>query len=62
VIHDVIAVGAARGSLKIGRTIEMTDTERRQIINNGGGGSEIKSLVELDPIGRPQFKRHAGAP
>src|ERR1019366_835676 len=51
VIDDVVAVGAALACLHEGRGIEMRDTQRFQIGDDGSGRVEIEVRRQLDAIG-----------
>ena len=50
-IDDVVAVGAARPRLEIGRGVKIADPEPRQVGRKFGGAVEAKILVELQAIG-----------
>ena len=59
-IHDVVTMSATGSSLQIRRTVEMADTERREIIQDSRGGGETKARVQLHPVSSTDISRHDG--
>jgi hypothetical protein len=51
-IDHVIAVSAARGRLQVRGTVELGDTEVRQVRNNPRNVGEVHFPAYLDPVGR----------
>ena len=59
-VDDVVAVGAARPRLQIGRGIDVADAEPGQIGGKRRGVREAEAVVELQAVGRPRDRRRAG--
>ena len=50
-VDDVVAVGAARRRLQIGRTIKMADAQVGEVVRDCRGIVEAKAGVQLNTIG-----------
>ena len=62
VVDDVVAVGAARCRLQVGRAVEVGDAQRRQIPGERRRLVKTEAGPELHPIGTNEIRHAAGAP
>jgi hypothetical protein len=49
-VDDVVSMGATANGLQIGRTIQMADAERGEIVNGGCGIGKTKAGVKLHSV------------
>ncbi len=58
-IDHVVAVGAARRGLQVGRAVEVRDAERREIVRDRRRRVEIELGAQLHAVGGEDLARHA---
>jgi hypothetical protein len=56
-VHDVVAMTAARPGLQVGRGIDMADAEPREVGRQRRGISEAEAFVELQAVGGARDRR-----